>query len=199
MKQIRSFLVGKYPLWILLAIPGILVIINYLKGKLNYEMMMHISGEFAGRMLIISLIATPLKMLFPKGKVSKWLVRNRRFFGVSAFAYTLLHTIFYVLEYSISQLTNEFLNLSILTGWITFFIFIPLAITSTNTAIKKMGSSWKKLQRWVYVAAILTFTHWIFIGLQSNNASTFGAIFHFIPVMVLQVYRVWKQTNDKKY
>jgi sulfoxide reductase heme-binding subunit YedZ len=154
---------------------------------------MHITGEFAGRMLVISLIATPIKLMFPRGRFSKWLIRNRRFFGVAAFAYTLLHTIFYVLEYQLSQLLNEFTDLAILTGWFAFFIFIPLAMTSTNSAIKRMGRNWKKLQRWVYLAAIMAFAHWALLGIQGNEASMAGALAHFIPVMLLQVYRIWKK------
>ncbi len=193
MNHLKSFLTGKYILWLILAIPGIMATVNYLKGQLSYDMMMHITGEFAGRFLVISLIATPIALMFPTGRAAKWLIRNRRFFGVSAFAYTLLHTIFYVLEYPFSQIVNEFSEVSILTGWIAFFVFIPLAITSTDAAIKRMGPAWKKLQRWVYLAAVMAFAHWALLGLQGEHASMGGALFHFAPVMLLQVYRVWKQ------
>jgi len=193
MNNIKTYFTSKYILWLILAIPGTLLTVNYYRDQVNYDMIMHITGEFAGRMLIISLIATPLKLLFPKGKIAKWLLRNRRFFGVAAFSYTLLHTIFYVLEYPLEKSVSEFSNTSILSGWIAFFIFIPLAITSTNTAIRKMGKSWKKLQRWVYVAAILAFIHWAILGLQGTEKSAAAAIVHFIPVIVLQIYRIWKQ------
>lgn len=193
MSNLKSILTGKYILWLILAIPGIMSSINYIKGQMNYDMMMHITGEFAGRFLAISLMATPISLMFPKFKISKWLIRNRRFLGLAAFAYTLLHTIFYVLEYPLNQIINEFIDLSILTGWIAFFIFIPLAITSTDAAIKRMGPAWKKLQRWVYLAAITAFVHWALLGLQGDHASMGAALFHFVPVILLQVYRVWKQ------
>ncbi|WP_020535658.1 sulfite oxidase heme-binding subunit YedZ [Lewinella cohaerens] len=193
MNHLKSFLTGKYMLWLILAIPGVMATINSLKGQLSYDMMMHITGEFAGRFLVISLIATPISLMFPTGRVAKWLIRNRRFFGVSAFAYTLLHTIFYVLEYPFSQIVNEFSEVSILTGWVAFFVFIPLAITSTDAAIKRMGPAWKKLQRWVYLATVMAFAHWALLGLQGEHVSMGGALFHFAPVMLLQAYRVWKQ------
>lgn len=193
MKDIKKLLSSKYSLWGILCIPAIFMTANYFNKNISYASVMHITGEFAARMLIISLIATPIKLLFPKGRISKWLIRNRRFFGVAAFAYTLLHSIFYILEYPLNQIINEFPDLSILTGWIAFFIFIPLAITSTNAAIKKMGRNWKKLQRWVYLAALMAFVHWALLGLQGEHANIGGALFHFIPVMLLQVYRVWKQ------
>ena len=198
MDKLKSFLTGKYILWLILAFPGVMLLKNYLAGKVTYDMIMHITGEFAGRFLVISLIAPPIALMFPKTKVAKWLIRNRRFFGVAAFAYTLLHTIFYILEYSLAQLVDEFLEVAILTGWIAFFIFIPLAITSTDAAVKRMGPAWKKLQRWVYLAGIMAFVHWALLGLQGDHASMGGALFHFAPVMLLQIYRVWKQRFSTK-
>jgi len=56
-----------------------------------------------------------------------------------------------------------------------------------------MGPSWKKLQRWVYLAAVMAFVHWALLGLQGAHASMGGALFHFVPVLLLQVYRVWKK------
>lgn len=192
MSTLKSIFTSKYILWLVLAIPGVMSLINYLKGQMDYSMAMHITGEFAGRWLAVSLMATPLILMFPKGRFTRWLLRNRRFFGVSAFAYTLLHTVFYALQYPMTQLISEFPELGILTGWLAFFIFIPLAATSTNAAIKRMGARWKKLQRWVYVAAVMAFAHWALLGLQGDHASMGGALFHFVPVMVLQVYRLWR-------
>ncbi len=193
LNKLKSFLTGKYFLWLILLLPGVLATLNFFRGKTDYTMIMHITGEFAGRFLAISLIATPLVLMFPNGGPAKWLVRNRRFFGVTAFVYTFLHTIFYILEYQVSQLANEFLQIPILTGWIAFFIFVPLAITSTDAAVKRMGPAWKNLQRWVYLAGLMAFIHWALLGLQGDHASAGGALFHFVPVMVLQTYRVWKQ------
>jgi len=139
MDKIISFFTGKYILWVILAIPGIGATTKFLTGEANYDMLMHLTGEFAGRFLVISLIATPIALLFPKGKIGKWLVRNRRFFGVGAFAYTLLHTIFYLLEVPLEKVINEFFELGILTGWTAFFVFIPLAMTSTDAAVRRMG------------------------------------------------------------
>ncbi|MFK7776251.1 MAG: ferric reductase-like transmembrane domain-containing protein [Saprospiraceae bacterium] len=138
MDKLKSFFTGKYILWIILSFPGIMLTKDYIFGQVTYDMIMHITGEFAGRFLVISLIATPIAMLFPKAKLSRWLIRNRRFFGVAAFVYTLLHTIFYVLECSLGQVVNEFLDIAILTGWIAFFVFIPLAIMSTDAAVKRL-------------------------------------------------------------
>jgi len=125
MDKTKSQFIGKYILWLVLAIPGLLATVSYMNGQTDYGMIMHITGEFAGRFLAISLMVTPIALMFPKSGVGNWLIRNRRFFGLAAFAYTFLHTIFYVLEFPFSQLINEGSEFSILTGWIAFFIFIP--------------------------------------------------------------------------
>ncbi len=188
----KKIFLNKYWLWLILAIPLIGMIIGISTGRADYDKLMHATGEFAGRFLIVSLVATPLILMFPNGKVSHWLVRNRRYFGVAAFGYTLLHTVFYIYENSFGQVMSEFTQIGLLTAWIAFFIFVPMAITSNDYFVRKMGASWKKLQRWVYLAALMTFTHWVFIHMNWKPA-----VVHFLPVLLLQFYRLYKMYNPK--
>ncbi|MFK7946938.1 MAG: sulfite oxidase heme-binding subunit YedZ [Saprospiraceae bacterium] len=201
LQQIRKILTSKYILWLILAIPGIGMTNGFLSGNAEYGMLMHVTGEFAGRFLVVSLIATPLVMLFPKGKITRWLIRNRRFFGVAAFSYTLLHTIFYLLEESFAHIVDEFFRIGMITGWIAFFVFIPLAATSTDAAIKRMGLKWKKLQRWVYLAAVMAFLHWALVSTEQAHWS--AALFNFSPIILLSLYRLWylflKPKNEVRY
>jgi sulfoxide reductase heme-binding subunit YedZ len=158
-------------------------------------MFIHVTGEFAGRWLIVSLIATPLLMLFPNSSFTQSLVKNRRYFGVAAFLYALAHTIFYLLKEPMSLVKDEFFRIGIITGWIAFIIFIPLALTSTDNAIKRMGGNWKKLQRWVYLAAFLTFLHWALAS--TRHAHWVPATVQFSPVIILSLYRLWKYFGKK--
>lgn len=169
-------------LWILLALPGIMISVSYMIGKSTYDSMMHTTGEFGGRFLVITLIATPLSVLFPKTKFGKWLLRNRRYFGVTAFFYTLTHAVAYVLETTIGEVAKVFFDIGMIPGWLAFFIFIPLAITSTNRAVKKLGQKWKYLHRLVYVAAVLTFAHWALIHYNWKPA-----LVHFAPIILLHI------------
>ena len=53
-----------------------------------------------------------------------------------------------------------------------------------------LGSTWKTMQRWVYVAALGTLMHWIFVH------NSFGpALVHFVPLAGLETYRVWRNQN----
>ncbi|MFK8033904.1 MAG: ferric reductase-like transmembrane domain-containing protein [Hyphomicrobiales bacterium] len=70
--------------------------------------------------------------------------KNRRYLGVAAFGYGLLHTIFYLIDKSsLTTVVGELQRLYIWTGWIAFLIFVPLAMTSMYYFVRKMGLWWK--------------------------------------------------------
>jgi sulfoxide reductase heme-binding subunit YedZ len=69
-----------------------------LQPDVVFEDLLHPSGEWSVRLLILALMLTPLVQLFPQAQIVRWLVRRRRAFGVAAFGYAALHLLFYVLE-----------------------------------------------------------------------------------------------------
>ncbi len=80
--------------------------------------LLHPTGEFSARLLIITLMISPLALIFCQGRFIQWLERNRRYFGVAAFGYALQHTIFYLLdEGSFSGVIGELDRTYIWTGW----------------------------------------------------------------------------------
>tara|TARA_R110002012_G_scaffold320887_1_gene546663 strand:- start:300289 stop:300906 length:618 start_codon:yes stop_codon:yes gene_type:complete len=82
----------------------------------------------------------------------------------------------------------EIANFYIWTGWLAFLIFVPLAITSTDGWIRRLGSRWKTLQRFVYGAAVLTLLHWASLHDWGGVAPM---LVHFGPLGALEAYRVW--------
>ena len=80
----------------------------------------------------------------------------------------------------------EFGALGIWTGWLAMLLFVPLALTSNNAAMRKLKAGWKKLQRLVYPTAILVLIHWIFVH---NNLGQ--ALVHFIPLALLIAARAF--------
>ena len=180
-----------YWLWALLAVPG-LGMINALATSTDpavFRELLHPTGEFSARFLIIAMLASPLALIFRNARFPKWLKKNRRYFGVAAFAYALLHTIFYLVDKdSLQPVLAELPKLYIWTGWVAFLIFIPLAATSFDYFVHKMGTNWKLLQRATYVAAVLTLVHWAAL----HDWGGIGpALVHFGPLAVLEGYRVW--------
>jgi methionine sulfoxide reductase heme-binding subunit len=71
--------------------------------------------------------------------------------------------------------------------WLAFLIFVPLVLTSNTFSVRAMGRNWCVMQRFVYVAAVATLLHWIFIHNQIG-----GALVHFLPLAGFEVYRFWK-------
>jgi sulfoxide reductase heme-binding subunit YedZ len=180
-----------YWLWVLLSLPA-LGMVNGLVTSTDpriYHILVHPSGEFSARFLIISLMATPLMLLLKGWRGPRWLKKNRRYFGVAAFAYAAAHTVFYLIDKSsLDRVITELPRLYIWTGWLAFAIFIPLAVTSMDYFVRIMGPAWKSLQRWTYPAAVLTLVHWASLH---NWGSVAPAMVHFGPLIALEAYRVW--------
>lgn len=188
----KSILNSPYAFWLLLALPSIPMTMTMVSGS-NPADLLHPTGEFAARFMIIAMIISPFRLMFPKNRFWLWMMRRRRYLGVAAFSYALAHTLLYIVDMgSLANVLGEALQLGIWTGWLAMFIFIPLALTSNDWSVKRMGVNWKRLQQTVYIAAIATLLHWLFVH---NN---FGpALVHFIPLAGLEIYRIWRVNKTK--
>lgn len=183
--------VSPYWLWLLLSVPAFLMIWGAITSDdaRIFHQLVHPSGETSARLMIVGMMATPLALWLRGWRGPRWLVRNRRYFGVAAFAYAALHTLFYLInKAALDIIVDEFGRLYIWTGWVAFALFLPLAATSCDWAIRKLGARWKPLQRWVYAAAVLTLIHWA--ALHDWN-SPWAALVHFAPLALLSAYRIW--------
>ena len=184
---------SRYFFWMVLALPSIAFINGALSSN-DLERLLHPTGEFAARFMIIAMMLTPLKLIFPRSKVIQWLMRRRRYFGLAAFGYAVLHTLYYIVDLgSLTEIMREFVELGIWTGWIAFLIFIPLALTSNDYSVRVMGPNWKTLQRFTYAAAILTVAHWIFLEYHIGPA-----LVHFLPLAALEGYRIWRNYKNTR-
>lgn len=180
-----------YGLWTLFALP--LIAWSWMAMTSSnpriIHMLVHPTGEWAARLLIITMMITPLAMLFRGKGWTRWLKKNRRYFGVAAFAYAALHTIFYLIDRgSLPRVINHLDRTWIWTGWVAFVVFIPLAVTSTDAWVRRLGTWWKPLQRGTYVAALFTLVHWAALHNWEEPAA---ALVHFAPLAGLEAYRIW--------
>lgn len=197
--MIRHIVDHRYFVWAPLALPslpmaGALAFGTSLPGREPItEMLLHPTGEFSARFLIIAMMLTPLRMLFPGSGFLRWMMKRRRYFGMAAFFYALFHTVLYVIDMgSLQAMLGEFLAIGIWTGWLAMVIFVPLALTSTDSAVQKLGPRWKTLQRTVYIAAVATLLHWIFVH---NNLGP--ALAHFVPLAGLETYRLYRNSRPR--
>lgn len=155
----------------LLAVPWAWLAFGYLTGRLFYGEMIHASGDWAVWCLMAAMAVSPLRGLFPRRAWTLWLLRRRRYLGVAAFAYALLHAAVYVLRQGeLPRILAEALEAGLLTGWLAFAIFVPLALTSNDASVRRLGRAWKRLHRAVYVAAILSFAHWVLVAFDATAA-----------------------------
>jgi len=177
-----------YVLWLLLSAPGIATLIRYRVGDTFYGEVIHLTGDLSAQLLIVTPAATPLQLLFPGSRWSLWLVRRRRYFGVAAFGYAALHTGVYLARMdSLDRILSDAAEAGLLTGWLAFAIFVPLAISSNDWSVTRLGRWWKRIHRWVYAAAILTFAHWLLVAFDPMPG-----VYHLLVLACLEAVRIVK-------
>lgn len=192
MNKIKTALNHPFFFWFLLCVPAIpmLAVLMTSDSSTVFQKLLHPTGEFAARFMILAMMITPLVMLLPNWRGPRWLMKRRRYIGVAAFAYALVHTVFYLIdEGAVAFASAELAKTAIWSGWLAFLIFVPLAITSTDEWVRSLGPRWKSLQRCVYAAAVLTLLHWAAL----HNWGGIGpAIVHFLPLGLLTGYRIYR-------
>jgi sulfoxide reductase heme-binding subunit YedZ len=156
---------SRFLVWAVLFVPLAVFCWQYITGILFYGEFIHVTGDWSARLLILTLLVTPLRGLMPRQRWTAWLLRQRRYLGVAAFAYAVPHLVAYIVKLGdTARIVAEGMEPGMLTGWVAMLIFTALAITSNNTSVRKLGKRWKVLHRFVYAAAVLTFLHWILLA-----------------------------------
>lgn len=156
---------SRFVVWAVLFAPLIVRCWQYSTGVLYYGEFIHFTGDWSARLLILTLLVTPLRRLAPQQSWSAWLGRQRRYFGIATFAYAAPHLVAYLVKLSdMARIVSEGIEPGMLAGWFAMLIFAALAITSNDTSVRKLGKRWKLLHGFVYAAAVLTFLHWILLA-----------------------------------
>ena len=196
MSTLKSIWDHPYTFWLLLSLPAIPMILGLTSGDPDaVHDLLHPTGEFAARFIIIAMMITPLTMLLKGWRGPRWLMKRRRYLGVAAFFYVLAHTVLYLVDIGLVAFTiGELSKLYIWTGWLAFLVLVPLAVTSTDGWVRSMGPKWKMLQRFVYGAAVLTLIHWAAL----HDWGGIGpALVHFLPLGLLEAYRIWSNLQRR--
>jgi sulfoxide reductase heme-binding subunit YedZ len=121
------------------------------------------TGKPALILLTLSLACTPVNTLFG----FKQALPLRKPLGLYAFMYVSLHFLIFIgLDYGFDWgLLYEaiFEKRYALVGFAAFLILLPLAVTSTQGWMRRLGKNWKRLHRWVYLAGILAVIHYVWL------------------------------------
>lgn len=183
--MLRIVLNNRLLLWVILSIPGVMMLYGFASGRIDAADLLHPSGEFSARLMILAMMIGPLVSLFGAKGVLKWLTARRRYLGVAAFGYAFLHLIFYVIEMeTVKDMLAEIDALGIWTGWIAFVALLIPALISNQASVRVLKRNWKRIQQLAYPAAILTLAHWLFL-----SEGRIGALINFSPLIMLTILR----------
>lgn len=150
------------------------------------------SGAWALHLLLLSLCASPLQRHFRW----RW-VQYRRAIGLWAFAYAVAHVwVFYVLILGGQwpQMLAETLSRPyILVGLLAWLCLLPLALTSTERAMRWLKSNWQKIHYAVYPAVVLAVVH----QLWQVRGFDWVAILHAVILTMLLTERIWSSRRRR--
>jgi methionine sulfoxide reductase heme-binding subunit len=165
-------------------------------GANPIEAITHATGNWTLTFLLITLSITPLRKLTRQ----YWLISLRRMLGLFAFFYGTLHLMTYVwLDkfFDVHEMLTDIAKRRFITAGMTAFaLMIPLALTSSKWAIRKLGGRrWQVLHRLVYASAAVGVIHYMWlVKADLRKPMEFAAV-----LAVLLAYRVvvWAQAKMK--
>jgi len=181
----KAFLVQalKASLFVLALLPlgqlalGVLYFPEWL-GANPAEFITRTTGDWTLRLLLATLAITPLRLLTGWS----WLLRLRRMLGLYAFFYGVVHLSSYVAfdhVFIVSEIFRDIVKRPFITvGFAALVLMIPLAVTSTNAMVRRLGAKrWLALHRLVYVIAPLGVLHfWWMVKADITEPAIYAVI-----------------------
>ena len=152
-------------------------------------------GDWALRFLLITLAVTPLRHL------TGWheLMRLRRMLGLFAFFYAMLHVASYTgldQQFNWDEIVKDIIKRPFITvGFASFVLLLPLAATSTNAMVRRLGGRrWRNLHRLVYVIGVGAVLHFFWmVKSDIREPLVYAAILAF-----LLGYRAWRRARQAR-
>lgn len=153
-----------------------------------------LTGLWTLRFLAVTLAVTPIREISGLGVLAKF----RRMFGLFAFFYACIHVSMWVgvdWYFDWAAMGDEIVKHKyILVGMLTFLMLIPLAVTSTNAMVRRLGGKrWARLHRLVYAAAIGGTVHYLW----AVKKDTFFPLVYLATFLLLLGYRAYFVFRDR--
>jgi len=169
--------------WMLLLLglaPCFLLVWDSVTGGLSVnpvEDITHRTGDWALRFVLAALAVTPIRW------ISGWnpIIRYRRMVGLLAFFYASLHFSTYIVFDHFFDVFSIFEDVAerkyVTAGFVGFVLMVPLAITSTQGWIRRLGKRWSLLHRLIYVVAISGVIHFLWlVKLENSEPLIYAAV-----------------------
>ncbi len=164
-------------------------------GANPIEFITHSTGFWTLTFLCVTLAVTPLRRL------TGWqqLIRLRRMLGLFAFFYALCHFVTYIWFdqwFSVPEIIKDVWKRPFITvGFAAFVLLLPLAITSTNRMMRRLGRRWTQLHRLIYLIVVLGVVHFWWLKEDKNDLAEpwlfSGIVFALLLFRVL--YPFWQR------
>jgi sulfoxide reductase heme-binding subunit YedZ len=162
-------------------LPLALLAVDGARGALGanaIEVVLNQTGLLALVLLLASLACTPLKLVF----AWTWPMRVRKLLGLLAFTYAALHFLTYaVVDQGLAwrAMVEDVTKRPFITvGFTALVLLVPLAVTSTNGWVRRLGfPRWQRLHRLAYVAAVLGVVHFVWrVKADATEPLIYGAV-----------------------
>ena len=187
----KARVILKTGVWIVCLLPLAFLLYWTSTGNLTANPISFITnhlGQWTFRLLLATLAMTPLRILFGIA----WPISLRRLLGLFAFSYACLHfSVWIVIDhfFNWNQMIADILKRRYITvGMLALTLLVPLAVTSTNAMVKRLGgANWRRLHRLVYVIGSLAALHFLWLAKK-------GRIDQFVYAAILTLLlgiRVW--------
>ena len=160
--------------------PTLVLIWDSLTGGLSVnpiEDITHRTGDWALRFVLLTLAVTPFRWL------SRWneVIRYRRMLGLFTFWYASLHFSTYIVFdhfFDVRSIADDVIERKYVTaGFFGFVLMLPLAVTSTQGWIRRLGKRWSVLHRLIYVAAVAGVVHFLWlVKLETSEPLIYAAV-----------------------
>jgi sulfoxide reductase heme-binding subunit YedZ len=147
-------------------------------GANPLEFVTRTTGMLTLLFLFLSLAVTPTRTITG----ANWLVKFRRMLGLYAFFYGFLHLMTYVWfdrAFNLKSVPGDIVKRPFITiGMTAFFLMVPLALTSTNKMVKRLGGKrWNRLHKLVYLAGAGGVLHfWMLVKSDTRLPLTFAFV-----------------------
>ena len=147
-------------------------------GANPVEFVTRTTGMLTLVFLLLTLAVSPVRQITR----SNWLVKFRRMLGLFAFFYGFLHLVTYIWFdrfFNFKSVPGDVVSRPFIAlGMLAFFLMAPLALTSTNKMLKRLGGKrWNKLHKLIYVAGVAGVLHfWLLVKSDTRLPVTFGFV-----------------------
>ena len=163
-------------------------------GANPIEELLHDLGRWGLKFLLLTLLVTPLR----RWTGWNWLIRFRRMLGLFAFFYIVLHFLVYSLldqGLDFAAIVEDVIKRPYITlGMTGLLLLIPLAAISTRGMMRRLGKSWQKLHRLVYVIAIVGVWHFYW----QVKLDTLDALIYALVLAILLATRVYYSRKSRR-